>query len=304
VPAALSISTIFWTTFLSLVIAVSISFFKNLTMSRSSRKDGEIREFAKLTGATTRDARRYLDRHRHLDIAVEAYKNARENLSLTPSSGQLEKVFNKYKDRDDDDITVDGTLDLCSDLGVDPEDVVLLAVAYELQSPRVGRWKKTSWVQGWRSLGVDSFDGMKAAIPRLRKKLGSDAEYFRRVYIYTFDFARSEGQRSVAIDIALAFWSLLLPHGLKGGALRPQDHGGDDPMKADGAWTEEHSQLWYDFLTEKNIKGISKDTWAMFLDFLRTIDAKFEIYDMEAAWPSTIDDFVEWARQRLKPQGS
>ena len=156
---------------------------------------------------------------------------------------------------------------------------------------------------------------MKAAIPRLRKKLGSDPEYFRRVYIYTFDFARSEGQRSVAIDIALAFWSLLLPHGLKGGALRPQDYGGDDPMKADGAWTEEHTQLWYDFLTEKNIKGISKDTWAMvrafppplfffffsfslslwvvihlgnmvqFLDFLRTIDAKFEIYDMEGTFP-------------------
>ena len=56
-------------------------------------------------------------------------------------------------DRDDEDITVDGTLDLCSDLGVDPEDVVLLAVAYELQSPRVGRWKKTGWVQGWRNLG-------------------------------------------------------------------------------------------------------------------------------------------------------
>ena len=56
-------------------------------------------------------------------------------------------------DRADDDITVDGTLDLCSDLSVDPEDVVLLAVACELQSPSVGRWKKADWIQGWRSLG-------------------------------------------------------------------------------------------------------------------------------------------------------
>jgi DCN1-like protein 1/2 len=110
---------------------------------------------------------------------------------------------------------------------------------------------------------VDSFEGMKAVIPRLRKKLGSDPEYFRRVYLYTFEFARSEGQRSLGIDIALAFWSLLLPHGLKGGALRPQDGNGDDPMKGDGSWTEEHTQLWYDFLNEKNIKGVSKDTWAM-----------------------------------------
>ena len=94
----------------------------------------------------------------------------------TPSSSQLEKVFNKYKgvhtfptctrsvssnsislflklDADEDDITVDGTLSLCKDLGVDPEDVVLLAIACELQSPSVGRWRKTGWVQGWRGLG-------------------------------------------------------------------------------------------------------------------------------------------------------
>ncbi|KAI0000769.1 Cullin binding-domain-containing protein [Russula compacta] len=243
--------------------------------------------------------------------------NAKESVSPAPSSNELEKLFNKYKggptlhilDRAEDDITVDGTLNLCGDLGVDPEDVVLLAVACELQSPSVGRWKKAGWVQGWRALGAESFEGMKATIPRLRKRLGADADYFRRVYVYTFEFARSDGQRSLGIDVALAFWGLLLPHGLKGGALRPQLDYGDDPMKASdggggGGWTEEHSQLWYKFLNEKTVKGISKDTWAMFLVFLRTIDAKFEMYDMEAAWPSTIDDFVEWARERLKAQGS
>ncbi|KAI0297872.1 defective in Cullin neddylation protein 1 [Multifurca ochricompacta] len=307
-------------------------------MSRSSRKDNDIREFVKITGATSREAKRYLDKHQRLDIAIDSYLTSRENLPPAPSSSQLEKVFNHYKgvyvslpslhihwlrlkkkkklfnlDRDDDDITVDGTLNLCNDLAVDPEDVVLLAVAYELQSPAVGRWKKSGWVQGWKGLGVDSLEGMKGALPRLRKKLGSDPDYFRRVYLYTFDFARSEGQRSLGIEIALDFWSLLLPHGLKGGALRPQDHSGEDDdssilMKADGddngsgegRWSEEHTQLWYDFLNERNIKGISKDTWAMFLAFLRTIDAKFETYDMEAAWPSTLDDFVEWTRERLR----
>lgn len=120
---------------------------------------------------SSREAKRYLDKHLRLDIALQSYMNARE--SPASSSNELEKLFNKYKgrptlvrvpavpifvhstllDRAEDDITVDGTLNLCGDLGVDPEDVVLLAVACELQSPSVGRWKKTGWVQGWRALG-------------------------------------------------------------------------------------------------------------------------------------------------------
>ena len=110
---------------------------------------------------------------------------------------------------------------------------------------------------------AESFEGMKTSIPRLRKKLGADPDYFRRVYLYTFEFARSEGQRSLGIELAQAFWSLLLPVGLKGGALRTQDYGGNDLSKFNVGWTEQHTQLWYDFLKEKNIKGISKDTWSM-----------------------------------------
>lgn len=104
---------------------------------------------------------------------------------------------------------------------------------------------------------------MKTSIPRLRKKLGADPDYFRRVYLYTFEFARSEGQRSLGIELSLAFWNLLLPFGLKGDALCSQDCGGNELSTVNFGWTEEHTQLWYDFLKEKNIKGISKDTWSM-----------------------------------------
>lgn len=48
---------------------------------------------------------------------------------------------------------MDGTIRLCEDLDVNPEDVVLLAVAYELKSPRVGEWNKQGWTDGWKSIG-------------------------------------------------------------------------------------------------------------------------------------------------------
>lgn len=119
---------------------------------------------------------------------------------------------------------------------------------------------------------------MKTSIPRLRKKLGSDPDYFRRVYLYTFEFARSEGQRSLGIELSQAFWSLLLPFGLKGGALRKQECG-DNDLSANAGWTEKHTQLWYDFLKEKNIKGISKDTWSMVHPIFSSF---FKIYSDEA----------------------
>jgi len=61
-------------------------------------------------------------------------------------------------------------------------------------------------------------------------------------------------------------------------------------------WTDEHTQWWFQFLTEKGGKGVSKDTWMMLFDFIRSIDSQFLTHDAEAAWPSAIDDFVAWAR--------
>ncbi|KAI0000770.1 hypothetical protein BJV74DRAFT_113240 [Russula compacta] len=74
VPIALSISSVFWTALLSLLIALFILFFNKFTMvraefallfpiiipahfrhlrqSRSSRKDVDVREFVRATGAT------------------------------------------------------------------------------------------------------------------------------------------------------------------------------------------------------------------------------------------------------------
>lgn len=113
------------------------------------------------------------------------------------------------------DILADGTIKFCQDLEVDPEDVVLLAIAFELKSPRIGQWTKQGWTDGWKSLRYasptsrsmsllaiyhnrcDSIPAMKETLPRLRTRLANDPEYFQKVYIHTFNFARSDGQRSL-----------------------------------------------------------------------------------------------------------
>jgi len=175
----------------------------------------------------------------------------------------------------------------------------MLALACDLGSTGVGQWPKKQWIAGMKALQCDSLPALKAAVPTLRKKLSSDPEYFRKVYAHTFTFGLDQGQRSLPIESAIAFWSLLLPVGLSGGALSHIDNIDDPTPSGDPGWKEEYNQWWFDYLQEKNVKGISKDTWNMFVDFVRTIDDKFEKHDTEGSWPSQIDDFVDVAKERV-----
>jgi DCN1-like protein 1/2 len=136
-------------------------------------------------------------------------------------------------------------------------------------------------------ISADTLDGMKAALARLRDRTRSDAAYFGTVYAATFDYVRTQGARSLALDTALPFWAVLLPHG---------------PLGA--GWCARYTELWFEFLEQKGGRGVSKDTWTMvrgavlcclrgvecaerihvqFLEFARTVERGFANYDEEGA---------------------
>ena len=89
----------------------------------------------------------------------------------------------------------------------------------------------------------------------------------------------------LAMDSALAFWSLLLPVGLSGASLshRVLSPDGEEipPPPGEQGWSEANTQLWLEYMQEKGGKGVSKDTWSMFLDFVRSVDDKLTRYDTE-----------------------
>ncbi|KIY48533.1 DUF298-domain-containing protein [Fistulina hepatica ATCC 64428] len=271
-------------------------------------------QFCSITGASVRDAKKLLDKYRSVEAAIDVYysnppalSNSSPRRPPAPSTSKLNNLYDKYKGTPGDHIGAQGTIDLCVDLGVDPEDVVMLAVAYELKSPRLGEWHRQGWIDGWKALGCDALPAMREAVESLRSKLSSNLDYFRKVYMHTFQFARADGQRSLPIDMAAAFWGLLIPCGVEGGALEhvnPRDDDDDEVMSSGDGWAPQYLQWWLDFHEKKGTKGISKDTWSMFLEFILTIDLNFETYDQEAAWPSAIDDFVEYAKARLASGGA
>jgi len=283
--------------------------------SKSKISEDLIAQFCGITGASVKDARKYLEKHKRIENAIDAFYNEGGESSssrATPGGAdpatitqRLNQLYDTYKDPDGDEINVGGALKWCEDLGVDPEDVVLLPIAYELKSPTVGSFPRKPWIDGWKSLGCDSIPSMKAALLRLREKLAMDSSYFTSVYNYTFEFAKSGAQRSITVETAIAFWGLLIPHGLTGTALEhisdtdgdTDDEEDDTLMNMGEGWKPEFTDWWFEFLNKKGGKGVSKDTWTMFLDFVRTIDSEFKNHDFEAAWPSSIDDFATYVKE-------
>lgn len=54
-------------------------------------------------------------------------------------------------DKDEDAILVDGILEYCNDLGVAPEDVVMLVLSWNLEAEKI-EFKRQGFINGWTKL--------------------------------------------------------------------------------------------------------------------------------------------------------
>ncbi|KAJ3071692.1 DCN1-like protein 2 [Podochytrium sp. JEL0797] len=243
-------------------------------------------QFAAFTSADEKTAQAYLSRAGwKLEQACDAYfqdltanppppkpkQRATASSSSKVDKTRLNKLFDIYKEMDEDIIGLEGTEKLCTDLNVDPMDVVTLILSFHLKCERMCEFKREGWIDGWTKLGCDTIEQMRAAIPQMRSAL-DDPATFKEIYLFTFNFARGENQKSLAKDTAIAFWQLLFADKYK------------------------YIDKWLEFL-EDHKNAISKDTWVQFLDFSKKYSANFDGYEDDGAWPVLLDEFVEFVHE-------
>ncbi|TGZ80514.1 DUF298-domain-containing protein [Ascodesmis nigricans] len=211
------------------------------------------------------------------------------------ATAALNAVFDRFRDSSDapDTIGQNGTIEYLEELGVGFDEPVALVIAQLLESPSMATFTREGFLKGWKSINVNSFDSMKAAIPTLRSSL-ADNDTFKRIYLFTFNYAREPPSKSLPLDSAMAYWKLLL-------------EGRFDTLLP----------VWFEFLEnmekEKNKdlkdgdaakrKGvvITKDTWGCLLDFVKFAneDPGLEKYDLEyGSWPTILDNFVKYFRSK------
>lgn len=259
-------------------------------MSRALTKPQreKISQFCGITGASSRVATDCLQiADWKVEVAIDYFFSSglnyadASNRSTQPrvDRAAIEQFFLQYKDEDNDAILVDGIVSLCSDLGVEPEDVVLLVLSFHLNAASMGEYTKEEWIEGMTKLRCENIDQLKQKLPSLRSELDDPAK-FREIYNFAYMFGREKGQKCVQLDMALGLWQLLI---------------------SEDKW--EYIDDWCTFLKEEHGRAVSKDTWLQLLDFINNVDLQFSNYDEASAWPYLMDEFVHWKKKQLEGTG-
>uniref|UniRef100_A0A2K6S580 DCN1-like protein n=1 Tax=Saimiri boliviensis boliviensis TaxID=39432 RepID=A0A2K6S580_SAIBB len=170
----------------------------------------------------------------------------------------------------DEVVGPEGMEKFCEDIGVEPENIMMLVLAWKLEAESMGFFfTKEEWLKGMTSLPCDCTEKLQNEVDFLRSQL-NDISSFKNA----FDVARDKDQRSLDIDTAKSMLALLL--------------GRTWPLFS----------VFYQDLEQSKYRVMNKDQWYNVLEFSRTVHADLSNYDEDGAWPVVLAEFVEWQKVR------
>ena len=189
---------------------------------------------------------------------------------------------------------MDGTMQYCRDLGVDPEDVVFLALACFTKAPTMGRFTRRSWVEAWQSVGsvhpahearptgrlADELI-LPAGATRSSARSSTSSSFGTRCATRLASSAsttlrsttpRPKGRRACVRRADRA------PRATRAAVLRTRADGPLScaefeiarelwtlliPLDPNSTFPAKHLSLWLTFLEAKGGRAVSRDTWSL-----------------------------------------
>ncbi|XP_040480843.1 DCN1-like protein 2 isoform X5 [Ursus maritimus] len=150
-----------------------------------------------------------------LDVAADDFSPSPDSFPKEPMRSavdkkKLEQLYNRYRDpQDENRIGVDGIQQFCDDLSLDPASASVLVIAWKFRAATQCEFSKKEFVDGMTELGCDSTEKLRALLPRLEQEL-KDTAKFKDFYQFTFTFAKNPGQKGLDLEMAVAYWNLVL----------------------------------------------------------------------------------------------
>jgi len=215
----------------------------------------------------------------NLEGAVDDYfqnPTSYPDRSPTPAvdTNKIDTLFITYADPEGDQIGEEGGMErLIKDLGVEGDDIVTLVLAWQMKAKTIGVFTKEEFVEGLTFLKCDNIDKLKKKLPEFREEVAKK-DGFREFYNFTFQYGKGPTAKSLNLDVAVLLWRMILK----------------------GKFT--FLDKWCDWLEKNYQRSISKDEWALLLDFAQSINKDMSNYNPEEAWPVLIDEFVDFIRKQ------
>jgi len=207
---------------------------------------------------------------------VEPTKKRATNRGSTKVSPkeQLLTLFSQYQDQGDERIGPTGLERFFNDLGVAPDSIYALLLAWQTGAQEMGYFSKEEFVGGLEKLKAYTIEQILPSLQALERAVESDSTRFVDLYKFAFSFSSTASNtKSVDVETAAAMLEVVLPKG-------------------------PHTTRFAVFLRSRatSYKVINKDQWMCFLEFSKAVQPDLQNYDESEAWPIMFDEFALYVK--------
>jgi len=180
---------------------------------KSSQRD-KVRKFISFTQTGETTAIYCLSQNDwKLDLASDNYFQNPELYYREPRNvdkKKLDSLYSKYKDPSESDkITSDGIIKFLDELALSPDSKLVLIIAWKFKAATQCEFTRDEFMNGMTELGCDTMDKLKSRLPSLENEI-KDPFKFKDFYQFTFNYAKNPGQKGLDLDMAIAYWNIVL----------------------------------------------------------------------------------------------